>query len=312
MRTAFIDTLTQLMNDHDDIIAITADMGFSVFEDMQKKFTKRFINTGVTEQSSMGLAAGLALSGYKVFFYAQAAFATMRCFEQVRLDVGYNHVNVKIIGTAAGFSLNQLGVSHFAVEDIGLMRLIPKMTIFTPGDPFEARWATEKAYQIDGPVYLRLTNGGTPVVHTEKIKIKIGDPIQLAHGKDLTLFVSGSLLPQSMEVVDLLAQKGLKASLYSTPTVKPLNEKVICQIIEKSKIIFSLEEHSIIGGLGDALAEIVAESGSRRRLCRLGVRDIFTGITGSHNFLLDYNGLSADKLFRQIQICMKYDPQKNS
>src|SRR3989338_9865230 len=162
MKKAYIDTLTALMRSHNDIITITADMGFSVYENLQKEFPTRFYNTGVTEQAAIGFSTGLALSGYTVFFYAQAAFATMRCFEQVRLDVGYNNLNVKIIGTNAGVSLNQLGVSHFAIEDIGLMRLLPNMKIFSPGDPSEMEWSMDQAYKINGPAYVRFTKtGGT-------------------------------------------------------------------------------------------------------------------------------------------------------
>lgn len=312
MRAAFVQTLTQLMIDHEDIVVLTADMGFSVFENIQEQFPKRFINTGVTEQSSIGVATGFALSGYTVFFYAQAAFATMRCFEQVRLDVGYNHVNVKIIGTAAGFSLNQLGVSHFALEDVGLMRIIPEMTIFTPGDAREATWATQQAYQIDGPVYVRLTEAGTPVVHGKKLILKVGELIPLTQGNDLTLLVSGSLLPVSVELVNYLAQKGIKTSLYSVPTIKPIQKDTVIKLIKESKTIFSLEEHSVLGGLGSAVAEIVAELGSATRFYRLGVQDAFTGITGSHEFLLDYNGLSVVKLARQIHMLLNYDPPKHS
>ncbi len=312
MRTAFVDTLVELMKDHDDIICMTADMGFSVFEGIQVQFPKRFFNTGVTEQSSIGLATGLALSGYTVFFYAQAAFATMRCFEQVRLDVGYNHVNVKIIGTAAGFSLNQLGVSHFALEDVGLMRLIPKMTIFTPGDPIEAYWATKKAYATRGPVYIRLTKGGTPTVHKGKLHSKLGEPVKLAHGKDFTLFVSGSLLPRAVELSQMLAKKGIQASIYSVPTIKPLNKKAIIQIIKEANVLCTLEEHSVIGGLGDSVAEIVAEAGLAKKFRRLGVLDTFTGVTGSPDFLLDYNGLSSVELMKQIRALLKYDPKTHS
>lgn len=304
MRTAFVNTLDDLMRHHHDIIGITADMGFSVFENIQKKYPKRFFNTGVTEQSSMGLATGLALSGYKVFFYAQAAFATMRCFEQVRLDVGYNNVNVKVVGTAAGFSLNQLGVSHFAVEDVGLARLIPTMTIFTPGDPFEADWATKAAYTINGPAYIRLTKGGTPGVHEKKINIKIGEPIQLTQGSDLTICVSGSLLPQAYELTKKLASR-FRISLYSFPTVKPINYKKTVDLIRRSRAVVTLEEHSIIGGLGSVLAEIIAESGLSPTFLRLGVPDTFTGITGSHEYLLDYNELSVPKLSKRILTFMR-------
>lgn len=304
MRTAFVDTLSQLMEEHDDIICITADMGFSVFEEMRKNFPKRFFNTGVTEQSSIGLATGLALSGHTVFFYAQAAFATMRCFEQVRLDVGYNRANVKIIGTAAGFSLNQLGVSHFATEDVALMRLIPGMTIFTPADALEANWATKKAYMTKGPVYMRLTKGGTPVVHTKSIHVNIGEMIQLTKGADATLFASGSLVPRALEVVTLLAKANVHIAAYSVPTIKPLHVEGLLQITKKSKMIFTLEEHFITGGLGDAVAAIIAERGIAKKCKRLGVQDTFTGVTGTHEFLLDYNGLSPEKLAHQIQTAL--------
>src|SRR3972149_2154612 len=156
MRTAFVETLTDLMRKHRDIVTITPDMGFSVFEGIQKEFPKRFFNSGVTEQSTISLAAGLSMSGYSVFVYAQAIFMTLRCLEQVRLDVAYQKANVKIIGTAGGFWLNQLGISHFSLEDVGAMRLLPDMTILTPGDPYEAEWAIRKAYATEGPVYLRL------------------------------------------------------------------------------------------------------------------------------------------------------------
>lgn len=299
MKTAFVNTLKELMQHHPDIIGITADMGFSVFENIQQKFPKRFFNTGVTEQSSIGLATGLALSGYTVFFYAQAAFASMRCFEQVRLDVGYNNVNVKIVGTTAGFSLNQLGVSHFALEDVGLMRLIPTMTIFTPGDPFEADWATRTAYRINGPAYIRLTKGGTPAVHTKKINIKIGEPIQLTQGSDLTICVSGSLLPEAHELTKKLASK-FRISLYSFPSIKPINYKKTADLIRRSRALVTLEEHSIIGGLGSVFAEIISESRLSPKFLRLGVPDKFTAITGSHEYLLDYNELSVTKLSRRI------------
>lgn len=312
MRTAFVDTLTQMLLDHDDIVVLTADMGYSVFEKLQKQFPKRFINTGVTEQSTVGVATGLALSGYTVFFYAQAAFSTMRCFEQVRLDVGYNNVNVKIIGTAAGFSLNQLGVSHFAIEDVGLMRLIPRMTILTPGDAYEANWATKQAYATPGPVYVRLTKAGTPVVHTKQLSIKVGELIEIYKGKVITLLVSGSLLPRAVEVVNNLAKKGILVSLYSVPTIKPLRSTVVIKALHNSKIVFTLEEHSVIGGLGAVVAEIIAEEGLSIKLCRFGAQDTFTGITGSHDYLLDYNGLSVSALCDQIQKLSIYEFQKYS
>ncbi len=300
MRTAFVRTLSQVMKRHKDVITLTADMGFSVFEDLQKEFPGRFINTGVTEQSTIGVATGLALSGYKVFVYAQAAFITMRCFEEVRLDVCYNNVNVKLVGTAAGFSLNQLGVSHFAVEDIALMRSLPNMTIFTPGDPMEARWATERAYRLNGPAYIRLTKAGCPSVHTAVPDIRVGEAIEVRKGDDANLLVSGSLLPMAVEVAARLKQKKIHVSVYSFPTVKPMDNKTILKLAKKGTHLFTLEDHSIIGGLGTAVSEILAESGNPVRLKRLGVPDGFTGITGSIEYLQRTNGLSPSAIASTI------------
>lgn len=305
MRTAFVHTLQQLMREHDDVVTLTADMGFSVFEDLQKEFPRRFLNTGVTEQSTVGIATGLALSGYKIFVYAQAAFITMRCFEQVRLDVCYNNVNVKLIGTAAGFSLNQLGVSHFATEDVALMRNLPNMTVFTPGDPMEAQWATEKAYSVDGPAYIRLTKAGCPVVHASVPTIRVGEAIRVRAGDDASLFVSGGMLPVAVDVAEQLKRKKLNISVYSFPTVKPIDKKTILKLAKKDKYLFTLEDHSIIGGLGTAVSEILAETGNPVPLKRLGVPDAFTGITGSVEYLQKVNGLSPSEISGTIMHTIK-------
>ena len=307
MRTAFLETLVGLMRRHEDIVTLTADMGFSVFEDVEKEFPERFLNTGVTEQSTIGIATGFALCGYKVFFYAQAPFATMRCFEQIRLDVAYNHVNVKIIGVAAGFSSNQLGVSHFALEDVGLIRLLPNMTIFTPGDHYEAEWATRQAYRINGPVYIRLTKSGSPVVHKDIPSLSIGKGIKIREGEgdSLSIFVSGSLLPMGQEIILALSKNNKHACLISMPTIKPIDKKLILDEAKRTGIIFTLEEHNIIGGLGSAVAEIIAESGMQVKFYRFGAPDKFTSITGSVQYLLEYNGLSAQQITEKILKSLK-------
>lgn len=305
MRTAFLETLVGLMRRHEDIITLTADMGFSVFEHIQKEFPTRFINTGVTEQSTVGIATGLALSGFKVYFYAQAPFVTMRCFEQIRLDVVYNHVDVKIIGVAAGFSSNQLGVSHFALEDVGLMRLLPNMTIFTPGDPIEAEWATKAAYDINGPVYIRITKTGSPVIHKSQQLSRPENGIKIKNGGRFTLLVSGSLLPMALDIVEVLSKKNVEGTLISLPVVKPINKKIILEAAKKTGKVFTLEEHSIIGGLGSAVAEIIAESGMRVKFYRFGSPDKFTSITGSVQYLLEYNGLSVQQIVKKILNLLK-------
>ena len=301
MKTAFINTLTELMKLHDDVITITADMGYSVFESMQKCFPKRFFNSGATEQASVSFAAGMALAGYKVFFYAQAAFSTMRCFEQVRLDIAYNNLNVKIIGANAGLSLNQLGASHFAVEDVALMMSLPSMKVFTPGDPKEMVWAIKTMHEVSGPAYLRFTRSGSNIIHKRNFKTTFGNPCLLKNGKDAVLFISGGLLGTGFEVRGLLASRGIDLCLYSIPTVRPLNEKIILKEASRTKNIFTLEEHSIKGALGTAVAEILAENSIKTQFTRLGILEKYINITGSMGFLLDYCGLSAKKIAKSIK-----------
>lgn len=301
MKIAFIKTLTSLMKKHKNIIVITADMGYSVFEDIQKEFPKRFFNMGITEQASVSFATGMALSGYTVYFYAQAAFSTMRCFEQVRLDVAYNHLNVKIIGTNAGLSLNQLGASHFAVEDVALMRLLPNMTVFTPGDSVEMEWAMKKSYEIDGPTYLRFTKSGSKIIHSKPIKNSIGKPVLISKGRDATLFVSGGLLDLSLEVKRVLLNQGINLSVYSVPVIKPLFVKTIIDEINKTRNVFTLEEHSVLGGLGTAVSEIISENSLHTVFHKFGFPDKYTDITGSMEFLLDYNGISVKRISKIIK-----------
>lgn len=301
MKTAYIDTLTELMRKDKNLITITADMGFSVYEALQQEFPDRFINTGVTEQATMSFATGMALTGYKVFVYAQGIFASTRCFEQVRLDIAYNNVNVKIIGVNSGFSLNQLGTSHFSLEDVALMRTLPGITIFTPGDPVEMRWAVKKSYEIDGPTYLRYTKKGNTVMHTDREEFEVGVPVKLSQD-DITLFVSGGILETANEVVRELKKQNISTALYSAPTVKPLNEKVYLELLKQSKYIFTLEEHSIVGGFGSAIAELISEHNIHVPFKRLGAPDEFTSITGSIDYLHDYNSLSVDKLTKTISL----------
>lgn len=305
MKDAYINTLTDLMRKDKKLMTLTADMGYSVYEGMQKEFPERFINTGVTEQATISMASGMALTGFKVFVYAQAVFASMRCFEQVRLDIAYNNLDVKIIGVNAGFSLNQLGVSHFSVEDVGLMRLLPNMTIFSPGDPNEMKWALNKAYEINGPVYLRFSKLGNTAIHSKKINPKLGSPIKLSEGNDGTLFVSGGIIEIAKEALLELKKQKINIAFYSVPTVKPLNNDDFIKIIKQSKYIISCEEHNKNGGLGSAIGEIILDNNLNTPILKLGVEDRFTSITGTMDYLIDYNNLSKVKIIEKIKKFIK-------
>lgn len=289
MKQVFIETLEQLMTENKNIVTMTADMGYSVFESIQKKFPKRFFNTGITEQSSTSVAAGLALMGHEVYFYAQAPFITMRNFEQVRLDLAYNNLNVKLIGTNAGVSLNQLGVSHFAVEDVAIMRLLPNFTVFTPGSLKEMSQCMQKAHSIKGPTYLRFTKSGS-----EEIK---GLPI--TDGTDGVLFVSGGLLKTAYEIVTELKKKNIHLSLYSVPIVSPFNRK---QFIKQAQNLplFTLEEHSVIGGLGTIISEAVVDLRMKNIVTKFGLEHKFIHVTGSIDYLLKSNGIDSKKIVGMI------------
>lgn len=289
MKQAFIEELELLMSENKNIVTITADMGFSVFEPIQKKYPKRFFNMGITEQSSTSIAAGLALMGHEVYFYAQAPFITMRNFEQVRLDLAYNNLNVKLIGTNAGVSLNQLGVSHFAVEDVALMRLLPNMTVFTPGSPEEMKWCIQKAHSIKGPTYLRFTKNGSEDVND----------ISITNGVDGTLFVSGGLLKMAYEVVSELRKKHISLSLYSVPVVSPFDTEKFKQQA-KNLPIFTLEEHSVVGGLGTIISEAVIDSRLHNSVTKFGLDNKFIHVTGSIDYLLKTNGINPKKIQAMI------------
>lgn len=306
MRTAFVETLADLMRKHRDIVTLTPDMGFSVFEGIQKEFPKRFFNTGVTEQSTISLAAGLSMSGFQVFVYAQAIFMTLRCLEQVRLDVAYQNANVKIIGTAGGFWLNQLGVSHFSLEDVGAMRLLPNMTILTPGDPYEAQWATRKAYTIQGPVYLRLAKPDRTFIHKKPLALTSKGIIQISKGDRGALLVAGNLLSVALEIRQQLIHFGIPIAIYSIPMIKPLYERTLRDIMKKHTHVFTLEEHSVVGGLGSAISEYITDNRiSGVSLYRFGVPDEFVHVTGTREFLLAHSGLSPVNLVKKIRFAMK-------
>lgn len=304
MKDAFINTLDGLMAKDNKLITITADMGYSVFEGVRDKYGNRFINTGVTEQASTSFATGMALSGHKVFYYAQAIFITTRCYEQMRLDVAYNHADIKMIGSNGGLSLSQYGLSHFAVEDVALMRLLPGVTVFTPSDPYEMEWAMKEAYRIKGPVYIRFTKAGGNLVHKRSLKLEVGDQIKLSDGREGALFVSGSLLNMAQSVVSELEKYNIKLSLFSAPSIKPFNPKNVLKAAATGPI-FTLEEHSIHGGLGTLVAEILAENNSNTVFKKFGLPDKYTSVTGSVDYLLDYNGLSAAKITHEIKNILK-------
>lgn len=292
MRTAFIETLKDLARKDERVFLITADMGYSVFESFREEFPKRFLNTGIAEQNTMGIAAGISYTDKIVFVYSIIPFITMRCFEQVRLDVAYNKTNVKLVGVGAGFSYGSLGSSHHAIEDIAIMRSIPNMTVLCPGDPVETQQLVRRSYELDGPVYIRLGKNGEPKIHPDNTRIAIGESIEISNGNDLILITTSTMLEIGKKWTDEWKKEGISVNHISMPTLKPLDVTSVKKIIERKIPIITLEEHNIIGGLGSAVAEVIADYGKAVKFMRIGIDDKFSHYVGSHEYQIMKFGLT--------------------
>jgi transketolase len=285
MRTTFINTLTEAAKTNENIFIITPDLGFSVLERFRDLFPKRFLNVGIAEQNAVGVAAGLALSGKIVYVYSIVPFVTMRCFEQVRVDVAYMNTNVRLVGVGAGLSYGPAGATHHSIEDIAVMRNLPNMTVCCPGDPFEVREIVRQSVNYQGPMYIRLGKNGEPTIHNENQQLIIGKAIQVTEGEHLIIITTSNMLEEGKQIVDKLQSQGKSVSLVSMHTIKPFDTEAVLNLIQKRIPMVTLEEHNIIGGLGSAVAEVIAESGHAVRFKRIGIKDIFCHEVGSQQYL---------------------------
>jgi transketolase len=300
MRTAFVNTLTEIARKDKDIFLLTGDLGYSVFENFMREFPARCYNIGVAEANMAGIAAGLALSGKKVFIYSIVPFVTMRCFEQVRNDICYQNLNVRIVGVGGGLCYGTAGMTHHSIEDIAIMRSLPNMTVICPGDPQEAGLAVKSSLSYQGPIYIRLGKGKEPNVHTGLKDFVIGKAITLRQGNDIALIAAGNMLQAAREVAERLTAKNISVRLISMHTIKPLDADIIKQASCQAKAIFTIEEHSLTGGLGSAVAEVLAETGNRAYFRRIALRDACIKEVGSQEYLREKQGLDVQALERNI------------
>ncbi len=300
MRSAFIRGLTALAERDDRVVLLTGDLGYKIFDDFAARFPGRFINAGVAEQNMVGVATGLALEGFRPFVYSIATFATLRCFEQIRDDVCYNAVPVTIVGVGGGFSYGANGPTHHATEDIAIMRTLPNMTVVCPGDPVEAELAVAAGASHGGPLYLRLGRAGDPVVHHDPPGFQIGTAIKVREGTDGALISTGGMLPGAMAAADLLEAENVSCQVISMHTVKPLDTAALEACCRETKTLFTLEEHSRIGGLGSAVGEWISESGESCKLTCFGTEDRFADTAGSQDYLRQQHGLSAEQIAQRV------------
>lgn len=299
MRYAFIQTLEQLAAKDKNIMLLTGDLGFTVFENFVKKFPKQFINMGVAEANMVSVAAGLASTGKIPFVYSIATFMSMRPFEQIRNDVASQKMNVKIVGVGGGLSYGYAGLTHHSLEDIALMRTINNMTILCPSDPILTKLAVENSVALPGPVYIRLGKAGEPKIY-EKPKFKIGKGITIKEGKDLTIIATGNQVYTALLVSRELEKEGIEVGLIDMHTIKPLDEKLIIATAKNTKKIITIEEHNIIGGLGSSVAEVLAHLSSKTVLKRFGVIDSFKNTVGDQEYLRKMHRLTVPLLRKDI------------
>jgi transketolase len=299
-REAYGKALVELGAENPDIVVLDADLAKSTKTiEFKKHFPHRFFDLGVAEANMVGTAAGLAAAGKIPFCSTFAVFAAGRAFDQIRQSVAYPRLNVKIAASHAGITVGEDGASHQSVEDVALMRVLPNMTVFVPADAVETAGAVRAAVDIDGPVYIRLGRAGVPVLHGGDFKFVPGQAVTLRQGLDATIIASGFMVGQALQAAELLAAEGIEAGVLNIHTIKPLDVQAIVDAAQRTGLIVTAEEHSIIGGLGSAVAETLAEHYPVPML-RVGLQDVF-GESGRPDELLQKYGLTPDDIVNAVQ-----------
>jgi len=304
-RESYGNALAELGDKYENLYVLDADLAAATKTGIfKKKFPERFFDCGIAESNMMGVAAGLAATGKIPFASTFAMFAAGRAFEQVRNSIGYPHLNVKIGATHAGISVGEDGATHQCNEDIALMRTIPGMTIINPADDVEAKAAVEAAILHDGPVYMRFGRLAAPVFNDpETYKFELGKGIQIKEGKDITIIATGLMVSEAIEAAKVLAGEGIDAGVVNIHTIKPIDTDIIVKNAKETGLVLTVEEHSVIGGLGSAVADVLAEN-APCKLVKIGVNDEF-GHSGPAVDLLKEFGLCADNIVAKAREAVK-------
>ena len=305
MRDAFINTLTQLAENDKDIVLLTGDLGFGVFEDFEKRFPGQYYNVGIAEQNMMGLATGLSLEGKKVVAYSIGNFASFRCLEQIRNDACYHNANITVVASGGGFSYGSLGMSHHTTEDLAILRSIPNIVVVAPCTKKEAEEATKQLVNSEGVGYLRLDKTAAEEVYDDQ-PFTIGKSRLFRDGSDITFIATGGILEEAIMAADVLESLELDIKILSIHTVKPLDKEEILKSARETGGLVIIEEHNKDGGLGSAIAEVcIDHSILPKKFMRIGLDNTFSSIVGSQHYLrnqykIDHNAIvsSVKKLFK--------------
>ncbi len=307
MRDHFIQRLSSLVQQDPNILLITGDLGFAVFDDFRKDYPDNFINVGVAEQEMIGLATGLALEGKTTFTYSIANFATLRCLEQIRNDAAYHGANVNVVCIGGGFSYGPLGISHHATEDLAILRSIPDITVVAPCGYWETKEATEALVKIKGTCYLRLDkSAGADKPHNDNEIFQIGKARKIREGSDCTIIVTGGILEEVLLAYETLTSEGISARILNMHTIKPIDERAIMAACAETGAIITVEEHTVYGGLGGSVAEVLMYGNTvpKKFLC-IGLETGFSSIIGSQAYLRQHYRLDANSIIERVRSLLK-------
>jgi transketolase len=301
-RGFFGQAILELAPKHSNLLVMSADLGSSSgLERFRKTYPEQFVNAGIAEQNMVGVAAGLAKEGFNVFVTSFAPFISMRAAEQVRMNLGYMHLNVKAVSIGSGVAMGLLGNSHFGLEDIAVMRTIPKLTVVSPADCAEVFKVVEAALSFNGPMYIRLTGAAnTPIVYEEDYKYELGKGIVLREGSTVVIVACGSMVYQSLLAAELLAIQGIDATVVNMHTIKPLDTGLIDNFVKLGYPLVTVEEHTKTGGLGGAIAEYIAPKKNKPPQLLIGLPDDYVE-TGEYNYMLEQQGLTSVHLAEKIK-----------
>ena len=286
MRDAFTRALMREAAKDPKLTLVTGDLGFGVLKPFWETYPDQFVNAGIAEQGMTGIAAGLAMTGRTVLTYSIGNFPTLRCVEQIRNDCAYHNANVKVVCVGGGFVYGSLGMSHHATEDMAILRALPGVTVFTPGDPHEVEAIVPVMLNTPGTCYLRLGRGGEPTLHAGPIEnYTASKALTLREGKDVALLSAGGILTQTVGAAKLLEEQGVSAEVVSFPCLKPIDREKLIELSQRFRHVVTVEEHSIVGGFGSAVCEVLAEEGANCRVHRIGMEDVYSTIVGTQQYL---------------------------
>lgn len=301
MRDTFVRTLVELAKQDKNIELITGDLGFGVLKPYYEAVPDQFTNAGIAEQNMTTVAAGMALEGKTVFTYSIGNFPTLRCLEQIRNDCAYHNANVKIVCVGGGFVYGSLGMSHQATEDLAILRALPDVVVMAPADLVEAEECTKALAKYPGTAYLRLGRGGEKRIHDKIENFQIGKAIKVHDGEKVAIFSTGAIFEEVTAAYDELKEKGFNPSVYTFPTVKPIDKETIEKVSREFDLVVTCEEHNIVGGFGSAVAEVMAEMKDKKAvLMRIGLNDEYSVKVGNQKYLREQYGMTGDAIANTI------------